>query len=216
MSVVQKYALALHTSSPELGLAISNFTDDRRCQTWDLGRELSSLIHQYLVEFIQPQTWTDLAFIAVAKGPGSFTGTRIGMVIARTLAQQLQIPLFAISTLAAVAWSRRSTLENPTSIAVQMTAARGQIFTGIYEINSSSNTCIELQPDTVMQPDTWHQTLNHWPTAHQLISAEGNLGYTAINLLELAALDWAQGHQPHWSTALPFYGQHPIEDKTTS
>jgi tRNA threonylcarbamoyl adenosine modification protein YeaZ len=101
---IKKYGLALHTSTPELGLAISNFSGDFRCQTWNLGRSLATDLHQHLVEFIQPQTWADLAFIAVAKGPGGFTGTRMGMVTARTLAQQLDIPVFAISTLAAVAW----------------------------------------------------------------------------------------------------------------
>ncbi len=103
---VKKYGLALHTSTPELGLAISNFADDSRCQVWNLGRSLATDLHQHLVEFIQPQTWADLAFIAVAKGPGGFTGTRMGMVTARTLAQQLDIPVFAISTLAAFAWAQ--------------------------------------------------------------------------------------------------------------
>src|SRR5919199_2652782 len=100
-----KYGLALHTTSPQLGLAISNFAGDTRSSTSDLGRDLSTHLHQHLAEFLKPQTWADLAFIAVAKGPGSFTGTRIGVVTARTLAQQLDIPLFAISTLAAFAWS---------------------------------------------------------------------------------------------------------------
>ena len=102
---VKKYGLALHTATPELGLAISNFAGDSRCQTWNLGRSLATDLHQHLVEFIRPQTWADLAFIAVAKGPGGFTGTRMGMVTARTLGQQLDIPVFAISTLAAVAWA---------------------------------------------------------------------------------------------------------------
>lgn len=103
---VKKYGLAFHTATPELGLAISNFAGDSRCQTWNLGRSLATDLHQHLVEFIGPQTWADLAFIAVAKGPGGFTGTRMGMVTARTLAQQLDIPVFAISTLAAVAWAQ--------------------------------------------------------------------------------------------------------------
>jgi tRNA threonylcarbamoyl adenosine modification protein YeaZ len=104
-----KYSLAIHTTSSELGLAISNFAGDSRCLVKDLGRDLSTQLHQYLAEFIQPQSWADLAFIAVAKGPGGFTGTRIGVVTARTLAQQLEIPLFAISSLAAVAWLKSST-----------------------------------------------------------------------------------------------------------
>jgi tRNA threonylcarbamoyl adenosine modification protein YeaZ len=105
LTSVQKYGLALHTASRQLGLAISNFAGDSRYETWNLDRDLATHLHQYLVEFIQPQTWDDLAFIAVAKGPGGFTGTRIGVVTARTLAQQLEIPVFAVSTLAAVAWA---------------------------------------------------------------------------------------------------------------
>ena len=100
----KKYGFAIHSSSAQFGLALSNFTDESRCQTWDLGRDLSTHLHQYLAEFLKPQIWGELAFIAVAKGPGSFTSTRIGMVTARTLAQQLDIPLWSISTLAAVAW----------------------------------------------------------------------------------------------------------------
>lgn len=107
------YGLALHTTSPQLGLAIANFAGDTRAVTWDLGRDLSTHLHQQLAEFLKPQTWSDLAFIAVAKGPGGFTGTRIGVVTARTLAQQLDIPLFGVSTLAAVAWSHLAQLSTP-------------------------------------------------------------------------------------------------------
>ncbi|MGL4500891.1 MAG: tRNA (adenosine(37)-N6)-threonylcarbamoyltransferase complex dimerization subunit type 1 TsaB, partial [Planktothrix sp.] len=114
ISAQPSYGLAIHTSSPDLGLAISNFQDVKRCQSWALGRDLSTHLHQYLLEFIQPQTWSDLGWIAVAKGPGSFTGTRIGVVTARTLAQQLKIPVFAISSLAAIAQKEQFHLiQNP-------------------------------------------------------------------------------------------------------
>ncbi|MCD8486697.1 tRNA (adenosine(37)-N6)-threonylcarbamoyltransferase complex dimerization subunit type 1 TsaB [Oscillatoria amoena NRMC-F 0135] len=102
-STQSSYGLALHTCSPQLGIAIANFAETRRQQTWNLGREILNQMHLLLAEFLTPQTWSDLAFLAVAKGPGSFTGTRLGVVTARTLAQQLQIPLFAVSTLAAIA-----------------------------------------------------------------------------------------------------------------
>ena len=157
--VIKKYALALHTTTPELGLGISNFAGDTRSQIWNLGRDLSSLVHQYLIEFIKPQTWADFSFIAVAKGPGGFTGTRIGVVTARTLGQQLDIPVFAISTLAAVAWSEASKSQNPKTIAVEMPAQRGQIFAAIYQFEPDASKLRVCLPDRVFTPETWQETL---------------------------------------------------------
>ena len=233
-----KYGLAIHTSSPQLGLAVSNFSHNSRCQVWDLGHDLSTHLHINLVEFLKPQTWADLAFIAVAKGPGGFTGTRIGVVTARTLAQQLNIPLFTISTLAAVTWSYLFQLSSsPASltkervqenvlvleekveicedkeIAIQMPAQRGQLFAAIYQACSSDSGLTALLPDTVLTPEQWQNTLDNWQTPYELIKipAGVGLGTSASGLLELACCHWQRGKRPHWSEALPFYGQHPVE-----
>ncbi|MEH1904588.1 MAG: tRNA (adenosine(37)-N6)-threonylcarbamoyltransferase complex dimerization subunit type 1 TsaB [Nostoc sp.] len=206
-----KYALSLHTTTPELGLAISNLSGETRSQVWNLGRDLSSLIHQYLIEFIKPQSWADLSFIAVAKGPGGFTGTRIGVVTARTLGQQLDIPVFAISTLAAVAWSEVGKSQNPKTIAVEMPAQRGQIFAAIYQFEPDASKLRVCLSDRVLTPEAWHETLANWNTNYQLIQAQSGLAATVTSILELANLDWQEGRCPNWSEALPYYGQHPVD-----
>ncbi len=207
---VKQYGLALHTASRELGLAISNFAGDSRCQTWNLDRDLATHLHQYLVEFIQPQTWADLAFIAVAKGPGGFTGTRMGMVTARTLAQQLDIPVFAISTLAAVACSSSKKSISTQDMALQMPAQRGQLFGAVYSINKDSGVT-ELFTDTVMTAESWQEKLESWENSYQLIEVGSELGWSVSSVLELAYLEWQMGSRPDWSDALPFYGQHPVK-----
>ncbi|MEG4252239.1 tRNA (adenosine(37)-N6)-threonylcarbamoyltransferase complex dimerization subunit type 1 TsaB [Microcoleus sp. Pol10D4] len=207
---VKKYGLALHTASRELGLAISNFAGDSRCETWNLDRDLATHLHQYLVEFIQPQTWADLAFIAVAKGPGGFTGTRMGMVTARTLAQQLDIPVFAISTLAAVACSSSKKSISTQDMALQMPAQRGQLFGAVYSVNKDSGLT-ELFTDTVMTAESWQEKLESWENSYQLIEVGSELGWSVSSVLELAYLEWQMGSRPDWSDALPFYGQHPVK-----
>ncbi|OUL23521.1 tRNA (adenosine(37)-N6)-threonylcarbamoyltransferase complex dimerization subunit type 1 TsaB [Nostoc sp. 106C] len=208
---VTQYGLALHTTTPELGLAINNFAGDSRSQVWNLGRDLSSLVHQYLIEFIQPQTWSDIAFLAVAKGPGGFTGTRIGVVLARTLGQQLEIPVFAVSTLAAVAWSEVVQSQKTDAIAIQMPAQRGQVFGAIYQPSPDGLGLTALLADTVFTPEAWQETLAKSQTTYQLIEAKSALAATVTSILELAYLDWQQGKRPLWSEALPYYGQHPVE-----
>ena len=202
----KKYGLAIHTTSPELGLAISNFAENTRSKTWNLGRELSTHLHQKLQEFMPPQIWQDLRFITVAKGPGSFTGSRIGVVTARTLAQQLDIPLFAISTLATIAWSYKQKSQN---LSLQMPAQRGQLFTAIYQVGEMGIN--PIVKDTLMNPLAWEKILVNWENSYYLIQVENSLGKSVVSLLELAHLEWQKGNRPHWSEALPFYGQHPVE-----
>lgn len=209
MSVLLKsqYAIALHTSTPQLGIAISNFGGDSRSQTWDLGRDLASHLHQHLQEIILPQTWKNIQFIAVAKGPGGFTGTRVGVVTARTIAQQLNIPLFGISNLAAIAASIHS--DEGKLLAVQMDARREQLFVAIYHSDHQGNVQIDLK-DSLMTASAWQQTLANLEFPYQLIKAEDHTAATVTSVLDLAYLDWQKNKFTQWSEILPFYGQHPV------
>lgn len=205
-----KYAIALHTSTSRLGIAVNNYAGDSRSQVWDLGRGLASQLHLYLAEFLAPQTWQDLQFIAVAKGPGGFTGTRVGVVTARTMAQQLEIPLFGISNLAAVAAAENHNhnYQENTLLAVEMDARREQMFVGIYQVNSQGlQTYIG---DTLMTIADWQQTLADLPAKYKLITTDDKIATTVTNVLDLAYIDWQQGKYPHWSEIVPYYGQHPV------
>jgi tRNA threonylcarbamoyl adenosine modification protein YeaZ len=202
-----KYGLALHTSSPGLGLAISSSTEDVRCQTWDLGRETSNFLHPYLRDFLSPQTWQDLGWIAVASGPGGFTGTRLGVVTARTLGQQLDLPVFAISSLAAIAWQSRQA----GSMAVSMPAQRGEVFGSVYSWDAGEQLLTEVLPATIFAAQEWDAHLAQIePTEHQVIPQAANLTDTVVGVLALARSAYDRGERPDWSTALPFYGQHPV------
>ena len=205
---MKEYGFALHTTTPELGLSISNFSGDSRSDVWKLDRNVSNLMHQYIIDFVKPQTWTDMAFIAVAKGPGGFTGTRIGVVAARTLGQQLNIPVFAVSTLAAFAWDSRSA--GSDFIAVQMPAQRGMLYGAIYQVISNNSRITPVMPDVVLTKEVWSEKLADWSGNYRLVEANCGLAATVTSILQLAHLDWEQGKRPNWEEALPFYGQHPV------
>ncbi len=68
-----------------------------------------------------------------------------------------------------------------------------------------------LLEDTLMNPAAWEQILKNWENSYQLIKVKNGLGKSVVSLLELAHLEWQKGNRPHWSEALPFYGQHPVE-----
>jgi tRNA threonylcarbamoyl adenosine modification protein YeaZ len=202
-----KYGLALHTSSPALGLAISSNADDLRCQTWDLGRETSNYLHPYLLEFLSPQTWQDLGWIAVANGPGGFTGTRLAVVTARTLGQQLNLPVFTISSLAAIAWQSQQV----GAIAISMPAQRGEVFGAVYNLDNDHQKLTTILTDTIFSATDWDTYLADFqPSHHHVILQSANLADTVAGVLALARIAYDRGERPNWSTAIPFYGQHPI------
>ncbi len=220
------HGLAIHTSSPQLGLAIAELTPTglghMRSQSWDLGRDVSSRLHICLQEFLSegPIGWDALGFVAVAIGPGGFTGTRIGVVTARTLAQQLGLPLFGVSSLAAVALGSERWDELPGSmvpIAVELAAQREACFGGLYRI-SGADTAVVMGPDqlvTVLEPqiydssEAWERAIAAWPGARRCL-AQGDLSMTVVEVLRLAGTAWVGGDRPLWSEALPFYGQSPV------
>lgn len=83
---------------------------------------------------------SDLGKIVVAGGPGSYTGVRIGVTIAKTMAWSLGIPLSSVSSLAVLAASGRYF---PGLVSPLFDARRGLIYTGLYRFENQELTMIK-------------------------------------------------------------------------
>jgi tRNA threonylcarbamoyl adenosine modification protein YeaZ len=202
-----KYGLALHTSSPALGLSIGDLAAKScRTESWPLGRETSNVLQSYLAKFMVPHAWSDLAWVGVAIGPGGFTGTRLAVVTARTIGEQLQIPVFGISSLAAIAWSQGQAGLS----AVELPAGRGQLHTGIYEVSPTSSQLTVLQADRVMNAAEWELIVTATTAKRIVIAAGADVSDTVSAVWELAKYQWEKGDRPSWSSVLPIYGQSPV------
>lgn len=77
-------------------------------QSWRSGREQTTqlLPNTQRAMALVGVTVRDLTGIAVATGPGSFSGVRIGLSAAKTMAYALQIPLWGVPSLDALAYSQ--------------------------------------------------------------------------------------------------------------
>lgn len=92
----------------------------------------------------------DLAAIGVGVGPGSYTGTRIGVMAAKALAFGADLPLAGISSLAALAYTAR---ELAPVIVPIMDARREEVFAARYRFDEKASFLTALQADVACRPE---------------------------------------------------------------
>ena len=90
----------------------------------------------------------DLAGYAVASGPGSFTGVRVGLTTAKAWAEVYGKPIYPVSRLAILAGQAP---RGTNHIAAFIDAQRGQIFAALYHCDASASTT--LIEESVIAPD---------------------------------------------------------------
>lgn len=150
--------LAIDTSNNALGVSL--FDEDKV-----LGEYITNMKKNHSVR-IMPAIHTlmedcdrvpgDLTKIVVAKGPGSYTGVRIGVTIAKTLAWALNIPLVGVSSLEVVAAGVGRYFNG--YISPIFDARRGQVYTGLYQYDNGS--LVSVEKDKLVMMTDWAKKLN--------------------------------------------------------
>ena len=86
--------LLLDTSTPTCKLTLVD-GDWRYDDQWEAARELAKGLLGYLQSQLEKngKTWADISGIVAFKGPGSFTGLRIGLTVLNTIADAQHIPI---------------------------------------------------------------------------------------------------------------------------
>ncbi|RBW67573.1 tRNA (adenosine(37)-N6)-threonylcarbamoyltransferase complex dimerization subunit type 1 TsaB [Bacillus taeanensis] len=110
---------------------------------------------QQLLEEVEVKP-NELERIIVANGPGSYTGVRIGVTVAKTLAWSLNIPIVGVSSLEVLAQNGRYFQGYVVPL---FDARRGQIYTGLYGMKNGKFQNIE--EDKILLSSDWAKQLQN-------------------------------------------------------
>ncbi len=94
----------------------------------------AEMLHVFIDEVIQSSKYNlkDIDAIAVSKGPGSYTGLRIGVSAAKGLCFALDRPLISVSTLEALA---HQVIIDKGFIVPMLDARRMEVYSAIFDTN---------------------------------------------------------------------------------
>ncbi|MCF6093739.1 tRNA (adenosine(37)-N6)-threonylcarbamoyltransferase complex dimerization subunit type 1 TsaB [Microaerobacter geothermalis] len=144
--------LAIDTSNVPLGVAITEgekilgetIINTKRNHSVQLMPTVQRLMEDVSV------TPKELGAIAVAQGPGSYTGVRIGVTTAKMMAWALEIPLIGISSLEILC---HNVPMFSGYIVPIFDARRGKVYTGLYQNDSMGNIHLVKQDRIILLSD---------------------------------------------------------------
>ncbi len=108
---------------------------------------------------------TDLGAFAVASGPGSFTGLRVGLAAIKALAEVLEKPIAAVSLLEAVAASSVADDKEPERVFAVLDAGRGDMYVGDYDQVPK----LEMRSERLLSREEFFAETNRIETKHKAI-----------------------------------------------
>jgi len=204
--------LALHSSSESLGVAVQPLgqpVGTARVASFPLGRRLSNELLPCVEQLLPAEQWPQIGRLAVATGPGGFTGTRLTVVLARTLAQQLAIPLHGFSSFLLIArrlLKTQAPQEAGQRLWLEQVLPRRGSVVGCYGLDPAAlGGVAELELPRLVRPgESWG---GDGPCAAAVVDAEAD----ARQLLELAQLAQAADLAGPWAPVLPLYPTSPVE-----
>lgn len=151
--------LAIETSSPPGSIAIS-VDGQVRAQEFTSVRRTTELFAASIQELLKTAGLrpSDIDLVATTLGPGSFTGIRIGITVAKVFAHAVNARLVAVNTLELLAnqFADSEQVEAATAsreIEAVLDAQRGELFAARFRI--TDNTIEELIPTEIIAADDW-------------------------------------------------------------
>lgn len=142
------YILNIETATKNCSVALAKNGETIICkEISELGYSHAEKLHVFIEEICNESSiqLKDLQAIAVSKGPGSYTGLRIGVSAAKGFCYALDIPLISVDTLAVLASQAVSNAKENDLIVPMIDARRMEVYSAIFNNKLEKVREIEAQ-----------------------------------------------------------------------
>lgn len=164
--------LNIETATTVCSIALSRDGKLLAIKESDEARSHAESITVFIEEVVSQAGFTlnDIDAVAVSKGPGSYTGLRIGVSTAKGLCYSLEKPLIAINTLQSMGYylSKSELVKTIVSNGADQTeflicpmidARRMEVYSGFYDLN---NTCIRETSADIIDETSYSSILEKY------------------------------------------------------
>lgn len=162
--------LGIDTSNQVMSVALTDGTELVLEKTVNIKRNHSVQLMPAIEELVSEAGWKpkDIERVVVARGPGSYTGVRIGVTVAKTLAYSLNAELVGLSSLHILAGNGERVSDS--LIVPVFDARRGNIYTGLYKYENTGFSAVEN--DTHISAESWAAYLSTLEGTVQLVGQD--------------------------------------------
>jgi len=135
------YILCIETATPVCSVTLVRDNVILHSRESSKKNSHSEIVTIFIDEVIKEAgiKYTDLDAVAVSKGPGSYTGLRIGVSTAKGLCYALDIPLISVNTLRSMAFGMAQKYDQkedlPLLFCPMIDARRMEVYTALYNEN---------------------------------------------------------------------------------
>ena len=210
-----KYLLALHSTSESFGIAVKDIEEKEtiiKSEVFNIGRALSNKLFSCIETILPRKFWKQIIRISVAKGPGSYTSTRLTISMARTIAQQINCSLDSMSSFQIMAprlYKYLDQNQNLNPFWIKDTLPRRGIIAGKYKLIKIHKDSDFHEFSEIISP----QLISNDEEINPSIKASKNIEEDIISMIKYSQYFHKSKVNSNWQKTLPIYPTSPIDNQ---
>ena len=209
-----KYLLALHSCSESFGIAVKDIENPEKLiktEVFNIGRSLSNKLFSCIEKILPKSFWKQIIRISVAKGPGSFTSTRVTISMARTISQQIDCSLDSISSFHLMAprlYKYLNKKQNFNPFWIKDILPRRGIIAGKYQLIKIHKDSNFHEFRELISPKLIKEENDIDPSVY----SSNNIEKDIISLINFSQYCENLKVKSNWENTLPIYPTSPVDN----